>query len=53
MSKLSKLIIDCPVYGHDEYLINTEVAIHVQENDISRILKYFSNEAIIDFVKIC
>lgn len=53
MSKLAKLIIDCPKYGHDEYLINTEVAIHVQEADVTRILKYFSNEAIIDFEEIC
>lgn len=53
MSKLGKLIIDCPKYGHDEYLINTEVAIHVQEADVTRILKYFSDEAIIDFEEIC
>ncbi len=53
MSKLGKLIIDCPKYGHDEYLINTEVAIHVQEADVTRILKYFSDEAIIDFKKVC
>jgi hypothetical protein len=53
MSKLGKLIVDCPKYGHDEYLINTEVAIHVQEANIERILKYHSDEAIIDFIEIC
>ena len=53
MSKLKKLIVECPVYGHDEYLINTEVAIHVQEATIERILKYHSDEAIIDFIDIC
>ena len=39
MSILSKLIIDCPKYGHEEFLINTEVAIHVQEANVTRILK--------------
>tara|TARA_R100000951_G_scaffold90821_2_gene79132 strand:- start:7 stop:168 length:162 start_codon:yes stop_codon:yes gene_type:complete len=53
MSTLGKLIVDCPKYGHDEYLINTEVAIHVQEATIERILKYHSDEAIIDFIEIC
>jgi hypothetical protein len=40
MSILAKLIVDCPKYGHDEFLINTQV-------------KYFSDEAIIDFEEIC
>ncbi len=53
MSKLGKLIVDCPNYGHEEYLINTEVAIHVQEDTIARILKYHSDEAVIDFIEIC
>lgn len=53
MSILSKMIIDCPKYGHDEFLINTQVAIHVQEDTINRILKNFSSEAIIDFEEIC
>jgi len=53
MSKLGKLIVNCPVYGREEYLINTEVAIHVQEATIERILKYHPDEAVIDFKEIC
>ena len=53
MSKLGKLIVNCPVYGREEYLINTEVAIHVQESAINNILKYFSDQAIIDIEEIC
>lgn len=53
MSKLGKLIVDCPVYGHEEYLINTDVAIHVQEATIDRLLKYHPDEAVIDFIEIC
>ena len=53
MSKLGKLIVDCPRYGRDEYIINTEVDDHVQDADINRILKYYSDEAIIDFEEIC
>ena len=33
MSKLGKLIVDCPKYGRDEYVINTEVDDHVQDAD--------------------
>ena len=53
MSKLAKLIINCPKYGRDEYIINTEVDDHVQDANVNRILKYYSNEAIIDFEEIC
>tara|TARA_E500000178_G_C16477545_1_gene511562 strand:+ start:38 stop:199 length:162 start_codon:yes stop_codon:yes gene_type:complete len=53
MSVLGKLIVDCPKYGHDEFLINTQVAIHVQESAVTNILKYFSDEAVIDFEEIC
>jgi len=53
MSKLGKLIVDCPFYGREEYFINTSVDEHVQDAAIERILKYHSNEAIIDFEKIC
>ncbi len=53
MSKLGKLIVDCPKRGHDEYIINTEVDDHVQDANINRILKYYSDEAIIDFEEIC
>jgi len=53
MSKLGKLIIDCPKYGHVECIINTEVADHVQDEAVNKILKYYSNEAIIDFEEIC
>lgn len=49
---MSTLIIDCPKWGHEEYLINTEVPLHVQEAAINGILKYFSPEAAIDIVKI-
>ena len=50
---LAKLIINCPKYGLDEYIINTQVADHVQDEAVNRILKYYSAEAIIDFEKIC
>ena len=53
MSILGKLIVDCPKYGHDEYMVNTEVDDHVQDATIARILKYYSDEAIIDFEEIC
>jgi len=53
MSKLGKLIVDCPIYGHEEYIINTAVAEHVQDATIKRILKYHPSEAIIDFEEIC
>jgi hypothetical protein len=53
MSKLGKLIVDCPIYGHEEYIINTAVAEHVQDATIKRILKYHPSEAIIDFKEIC
>jgi len=53
MSVLSKLIVDCPKHGHEEFLINTEVAIHVQEYTINNILKYFSDQATIDIEEIC
>lgn len=49
---MSTLIIDCPKWGHKEYLINTQVPLHVQESAINGILKYFSHEAVIDIVKI-
>lgn len=49
---MSLLIIDCPKWGHEEYLINTDTALHVQESAINGILKYFSPEAIIDIKKI-
>jgi hypothetical protein len=50
---MSELIIDCPVYGHEKYLINTVVPLHVQEKAINDILKYFSPEATIDIKKVC
>ena len=53
MSVLSKLIVDCPKYGREEFLINTEVAIHVQEKTCQDILKYFPDDVEIDFEKIC
>jgi len=53
MSVLAKLIVDCPKYGHEEFLINTQVADHVQDAAVANILKYFSDEAIIDFEEIC
>lgn len=53
MSILGKLIIDCPKYGHDEFLINTQVADNVQDAAVNGILKYFSDEAVIDFKEIC
>ena len=53
MSVLSKLIVDCPRRGREEFLINTEVGIHVQESTINNILKYFSDQAIIDIEEIC
>ena len=49
----SFVIIDCPKYGHIECIINTEVADHVQDEAVNKILKYYSNEAIIDFEEIC
>lgn len=53
MSKLGKLIVDCPFYGREEYFINTAVSEHVQEAIIGRILKYHHDEAVIDFKEIC
>lgn len=53
MSVLGKLIINCPKWGHKEYVVNTEVAPHVLDADIERILKYYSPEAIVDFEEIC
>jgi hypothetical protein len=53
MSILGRLIVDCPKYGHNEFLINTQVADHIQDTAVAGILKYFSNEAIIDFEEIC
>ena len=50
---LAKLIINCPKYGPNEYIINTQVAEHVQDDTVNRILKYYSDEATIDFEKIC
>ena len=50
---LAKLIINCPKYGPDEYIINTQVANHIQDDAVARILKYYSNEATVDFEKIC
>ena len=50
---LAKLIINCPKYGLDEYIINTQVADHIQDDAVARILKYYSNEATVDFEKIC
>ena len=50
---LAKLIINCPKYGHEEFVINTQVADHVQDDTVAGILKYFSDEAIIDFKEIC
>lgn len=49
---MSTLIINCPKYGHHEYLINTRMAMHVQDKTVNDILKYYSPEANIDFVKI-
>lgn len=49
---MSNLIIDCPVNGYNEYLINTIVPLHVQESAINNILKYFSPEATIDIKKL-
>lgn len=53
MSVLGKLIVNCPYYGKDEFIVNTEVAPHVLDADINRILKFYSNEAVIDFEEIC
>ena len=50
---LAKLIINCPKNGTDEYIINTQVADHIQDDTVNRILQYYSPEAIIDFKKIC
>ena len=50
---MSKLIVNCPKYGLEEFLINTVVPLHVQESAINNILKYFSPEATIDIKKIC
>ena len=50
---LAKLIINCPKYGPDEYIINTQVADHIQDDAVAHILKYYSNEATVDFEKIC
>ena len=50
---LAKLIVNCPKYGLNEYIINTQVADHVQDDNVNRILKYYSDEAVIDFEKIC
>ena len=47
---MSELIIDCPVYGHEKYLINTVVPLYVQEKAINDI---FSPEATIDIKKVC
>jgi hypothetical protein len=49
---MSTLIINCPRWGYEEYLINTKVPLHVQEAAINGILKYFSSEAVIDIIKI-
>ena len=53
MSVLGKLIVNCPRYGKDEYIVNTEVAEHVLDADIKRILKFYSDEVVIDFEEIC
>jgi hypothetical protein len=49
---MNKLIIDCPVNGHKEYLIQDQVAIHVQEKAINDILKAFHPESVIDIVNL-
>jgi hypothetical protein len=49
---MNKLIIDCPINGHKEYLIQDRVAIHVQEKAIQDILKYFHPEAGIDIINL-
>jgi hypothetical protein len=49
---MSKLIINCPSFGHHEYLINTATAVHVQDKTVNDILKYYSSEAVIDFITI-
>ena len=52
MSILEYMIINDRGKQH-KYMINTQVAIHVQEDTIARILKYHSDEAVIDFIEIC
>lgn len=49
---MGKLIIDCPKYGHSEYLINTQVADHVVDKACADILKCFHPEAVIDFIQL-
>jgi hypothetical protein len=49
---MNKLIIDCPVNGHKEYLIQDKVAIHVQEKAINDLLKYFHPESVIDIINL-
>ena len=49
---MDELIINCPRYGNRKYLINSRVAIHVQEKAINDILKYFHPGAIIDITTI-
>lgn len=52
MSVLEYMIINDKGTIH-KYMINTQVAIHVQEQTCQNILKYFPDDVEIDFEKIC
>lgn len=49
---MGKLIINCPVYGRKEYLINTQVADNVVDKACEDILKHYHPEAVIDFIQL-
>ncbi len=52
MSVLEYMVINDKGTIH-KYMINTQVAIHVQEKTCQDILKYFPDDAEINFEKIC
>tara|TARA_B100000035_G_scaffold102838_1_gene87256 strand:+ start:225 stop:383 length:159 start_codon:yes stop_codon:yes gene_type:complete len=52
MSVLEYMIINDKGKIH-KYMINTQVAIHVQEQACQDILKYFPDDVEIDFEEIC
>ena len=52
MSVLEYMIINDKGKIH-KYMINTQVAIHVQEQTCQNILKHFPDDVEIDFEKIC
>ena len=49
---MGKLIIDCPRFGHKEYLINTQTSDKVVDKTCNDILAWFTPQAAIDFIEL-